>query len=78
VRIVERREHAGHFFGNRRDVIVGGALGRQARNADLQCAPCFEHLVAREAVQRGKEAERLAAERRRPIRDERSGAVSRL
>ena len=49
-----------------------------AGDADLEDAARLEHLVAREAVQRGEEAERLAAEHRRSATDERAGAVARL
>ena len=77
-RIVERGEEAGHLLGDRREVLAGGALGGQAGDADFEHAARLEHLVAREAVQRGEKTERLAVERRRPAADERAGAVTRL
>ena len=46
--------------------------------ADLQHAPRLEHLFLGEAVQRRHEAERPGAEHRRPVGDERAGAVARL
>ena len=68
----------GDFFGDGGDLLVAGALGGKARDADFERAARFEHLVAREPVERREEAERLAAERRRPVGDERAGAVTRL
>ena len=59
-RILHRREHAGDFLGQRRDLIRGRALGGQAGRADFEDAPRLVHLFAGEAVERGEKAQRLA------------------
>ena len=46
--------------------------------ADLQHPPRLEHLLAGEAVERRHEAERPGREGRRPVGDERAGAVAGL
>ena len=78
LRVVHRRVHAGDLLGDRRQLIAGGTLGSQSGDADLEDAARFEHLVAREPVQRREEAERLAAEGRWAAADERARAVARL
>ena len=65
----QRREQARDLVGERGHLIGHRALGRQAGGADLEDAPRLVHLLAGEAVQRGQEAERLGAERRRTIRN---------
>ena len=55
----------GHFFGERRDLFGGGALGGEPGRADLEDAPRLVHLVAGEPVQRGEEAQRVGVERGR-------------
>ena len=75
LRVVERREHAGDLFRDGGDVLVVRPLGGKTRDADLERAPRLEHLVAREAVKRGEETQRLAAERRRAVGDEGAGAM---
>ena len=77
-RLVERGEHPGHLLGDGREVLAGGALGGEAHGADLQHAARLEHLFLGEPVQRRHEAERPGRQRRRPVGDERAGAVARL
>ncbi len=70
LRVVEAGEHPGDLIGHRRDVIAAGTFGRQAGGADLEDAAHLVHLVAREAVERRQEAQRLAAQARWAIGDE--------
>jgi hypothetical protein len=77
-RILHGREQARDLLRQRRQLIGRRPLGRQARGADLENPARFVHLLAGEAVQRGEEAQRLAAERRRPVGDVRPRSVARL
>ena len=76
--IVERREEARDFVGQRGHLIGHGALGRKACRADLENSARFVHLFAREAMERRQEAQGLRHERRGPVRDVRARAVARL
>ena len=78
LRVVEGREHARHLLGDRGDLFTRRSRRTQGRDADLDHPPRLEHLVAREAVQRREEAERLGFECWRTIGDERPGAVTGL
>ena len=68
----------GDLLGQRREVLRGGALGREARRFHLEDAARLVHLVAGEAVERGEEAQRLRAERRRAVGNVGAGPVPRL
>ena len=78
VSIGQRREHSPHLDADGLDLRRRGPLGGQARGADLEDAPRLVHLLAREPVQRGEKAQRLAAERRRPVGNIRAGPAPRL
>ena len=76
-RLLQRREQAGDFFRQRRDLIGGRAIGREPGGADFEDAARFVHLVAGEAVQRRKKAQGVGIERRRSLRNVGSRAVAR-
>ena len=73
LRILQRGEHAGRFLADRDEVVGGGVLGGHPRDRHLQHEAGLEHLVAREAVQRRLEPQRVGAEHRGPAGDERAG-----
>ena len=60
-----------------RHLVAGGVLRGQAGRPHLQHPSGLEHLVAREAVQGGQEAERRLAQARRTVGDERARALAR-
>ena len=78
LRILQRREHSGHLFRHGGQVVAGGALGGEPGRRDLEHAPGVEHVVAREAVQRGHQAEGPGRELRRSGGDEAARAVARF
>ena len=65
------------FLGERGDLLGGGALGREPGGADLEDAARLVHLVAREAVERGEETQRIGVERRRAVGNVGARAVPR-
>ena len=69
LRVFHRREQARHLLGHCRHLLRGRAVSREPGCADLEDAPRFVHVLAREAVQGGEETQRLAAQHRGPIRD---------
>ena len=75
LRIVERGKHAGDLLRDGGDLLVVRTFGGKTRHPHFERTPRLEHLVAREAVERGEKTQRLAAERRRAIGDEGAGAV---
>jgi hypothetical protein len=77
LRVVDRRKHPGDLVRHRRDVILTRTFSRKAGGADLEDPAHFVHLVAREAVERGKKAEGLAAKNRRAVGDEGPGSAAR-
>ncbi len=78
VRIGQRREHSPHLHRNGIDLRCRGPFGGKTRGADLEETPRFVHFLAREPVQRREKAQRLAAERRRPVGNIRARAAPRL
>jgi hypothetical protein len=64
-----------HRVGNRGEVLARRAFRGHPGDADLEHTPRLEHLVGGEAVERGLEPQRLAAERRRSHGHEGAGAV---
>src|SRR5204863_7120658 len=78
LRFAQRREHAGDFFGHRREAIGETALGGESGRADLEDLARFENLIARETVQRGEKTQGAGAEAGGTAGDERAGALSRL
>ncbi|OLB61959.1 MAG: hypothetical protein AUI11_07465 [Acidobacteria bacterium 13_2_20CM_2_66_4] len=69
LRLLHHREQARDFVGHRRELFGRRALGGEAGGADLEHAARLVHVLAREAVKRREEAQRLGRERGRPVRD---------
>ena len=65
----------GDLIGDRGQVGVGRAIGGESRDADFERAPRFEHLAAREPMERREETERFTVEDRRAVGDEGAGTV---
>ena len=78
LRVLEGGEHPRDLLRHGGQVVAGGALGGEARRRHLQHAPRVEHVVAREPVQRGHQAEGTGGELRRARGDEAARAVAGL
>ena len=76
-RLLHRREQACDFFGQRRDLLGGRALGGEPGGADFQDPARLVHLLAGEAVQRREKAQGVGVERRRTLGNVRARAVAR-
>jgi glucuronate isomerase len=77
-RILHRREHLGHFFGQRRMVFFPAAFGGQFRQVAFKNQARFKHLPGLKSVQYTHQTERRFAEFRWAISHKGSNAVSHL
>ena len=72
------REEARDFFRHGRKLLRGRSLRREPCRLDLQDSTRFVHLIARKAMQRRKQTERLGSEDRRSGRNVGARSMSRL
>ena len=78
LRIFQGGEHLSDLFRHRRQLFSGRAFGRQTCGANFQNRSRLKHVLEAETMELGEQAQGFTVERRRPIYQERAGALPRM